>query len=118
MNDTAHNADGNISAGMGRPMGLENDMYTRFAKVTPKGPLARHGAFPVDMLRYDRCCPCREVDSARIMATFDGGAHLPGDGDRGVVVTKLTARKTEPAWTVARWASFGWELREITCSWA
>lgn len=56
------------------------------------------GAFPLDMLRYDRCWPKHEAQTSRL---------LPQHDRREVVMEGLRAP------TVARWASFGWTA-EVT----
>jgi hypothetical protein len=64
------------------------------------------GEFPLDMLRYDRCTPHREEDSARI----------PIDSRRTagewVEIQAATDSKVVP-WTVARWHSFGWRIEHL-----
>lgn len=61
-------------------------------------------AFPIDMLRYDRCTPHTEQDSASI------GCHPDGETVRVDV-----AHQSRGPWspTVARWESFGWRVREL-----
>lgn len=56
------------------------------------------GTFPVDMLRYDSCYPC-DTESALNM--------LSDTGLRKVVVMSSEAP------TVARWASFLWDVSKI-----
>ena len=50
------------------------------------------GVFPVDMLRYDQCCPVFPGDAAYILTTFKREVRLNSD--------------KYP--TTDRWASFGW----------
>lgn len=54
------------------------------------------GDFPMDMLRYDRCCPYQEADSATI----------GGEGRRQVAVMVPGGGSL----TEARWESFGWKV--------
>lgn len=69
------------------------------------------GAFPVDMLRYDRACPWQERDSALIQ-----------DEDRERVVLVESWGHGAPEYR--RWSSFGWcavlvdahETREAICA--
>lgn len=62
------------------------------------------GAFPIDMLRHDRCTPKHEVDSGIIERSF-----RPRTRGR-YKVTLLSAK--DP--TNARWQSFGFEVEEVT----
>lgn len=59
-------------------------------------------AFPVDMLRYDRCYPTSEQDSGRI--AWGTGARTPQG--RTVKVETVRRGKGNP-WTRERWMSFG-----------
>jgi len=78
--------------------------YTHEAIVT----VPPHVAFPIDMLRYDCCCPVNESDSAIITRTMDGE-----QSPVGVRVTKTcTTLHWEVAYTVVRWQSFGVRIRE------
>ena len=58
-----------------------------------------HGAFPVDMLRYDRCTPRTSRDSREIERSL-----LSYGSGYGWEVELVTERKSI---TVDRWASFG-----------
>lgn len=69
-------------------------------------------AFPVDMMRYDRCYPAGESESYKIAASVrhDGDAyHKEPDGTIKVV---LVACSRNPIFnpTVGRWQSFGWQV--------
>jgi hypothetical protein len=64
--------------------------------------VAGRGAFPFDMLRYDRCTPLRGEDAALLERE---------DGSRAVVVIRYAGQAGE--WTDARWSSFGWGLRRF-----
>jgi hypothetical protein len=57
--------------------------------------------FPIDMLRYDRCWPRTQEDSAKIDATLLGG------GPKDYVVVELSTMNDEKP-TNDRWMSFGW----------
>jgi hypothetical protein len=57
-------------------------------------------SFPFDMLRYDRCWPRTESDSAKLEATTRRSISVPG-------VIKMRGL-TDP--TVGRWESFGWKV--------
>ena len=62
------------------------------------------GTFPIDMLRYDRCCPFREQDASAIERSFV--EHF----DKGIVwVIKPDEKGTVRGGTfnVDRWRSFG-----------
>ena len=54
------------------------------------------GAFPMDMLRYDHCCPYQQEDVHWISG---------GPGNRSV---KLVSYVGTP--TPERWRSFGWSV--------
>lgn len=68
---------------------------------------SNHASFPVDMLRYDFCCPYnfsfKDNGSGRIVTAIDPAYGRP---DR-LIVVKIS-RKSVADWTVARWNSFGW----------
>lgn len=67
------------------------------------------GDFPVDMFRYDFCCPATEADSYCVVEpnrNTEAGAGL-----RVVVVKRIIAPDVVAGgWTPDRWRSFGWEL--------
>ena len=70
-----------------------------YHKATIKG----HGAFPLDMLRYDSCSPERQQDvTAMRNEEFEGFS---------VQVAAISDRKEH--WTVARWESFGCKVVSI-----
>jgi len=58
------------------------------------------GRFPLDMLRYDRCCPEDQSDSGRMEAR----------GLRKINLIRFTPEKGRPPQAM-RWASFGWYVR-------
>lgn len=63
------------------------------------------GAFPIDMLRFDGCCPDSQID----VGNMDWQS---GPQTRRVSLCRFTPnRKWEP--TEARWNSFGWEVVEV-----
>lgn len=62
------------------------------------------GAFPIDMLRFDRCMPKYEEDAATIERSL-----RPRSRGR-YRVTLLSAK--DP--TNTRWLSFGWKVEEVT----
>lgn len=57
------------------------------------------GEFPIDMLRYDSCCPATEADSGTIER----------QDERRVVKLRRFSRAGAPA-TAARWQSRGWKV--------
>ena len=60
-----------------------------------------NGAFPVDMLRYDRCYPASEEDAKAIAQSLAGTEREP---------YRVTVKALSPSrehWTKARWRSFG-----------
>lgn len=62
------------------------------------------GQFPIDMLRYDRCCPEREEDSSHIISSLESPV-----GEHSVQIIKFAEnRQWRP--TAARWKSFGWDI--------
>ena len=62
--------------------------------------------FPVDMLRYDLCCPVGPDDVSNIEAKI--GHPMP---NRDTVTIRLNCFARCP--TPGRWASFGWTMKEI-----
>ena len=65
------------------------------------------GGFPIDMLRYDRCRPATENDSAVI--TYS----LVRRGRFNISESEVKLVSIEhPQWvpTEGRWKSFGWEV--------
>jgi hypothetical protein len=69
-------------------------------------------AFPVDMLRYDRCTPLHESDSDVIHRSImrEAGLYTGAEGNRlGVTVA---VRSDKPP-TEARWRSFSWEVVSV-----
>jgi len=78
-------------------------------KVQPKGN--RVFSFPVDMLRYDDCCPNTESDSARIHQSFDLRGRLPNLTNPKEFIVELRhfgAPNFKPTW--GRWESFSWKV--------
>jgi hypothetical protein len=57
------------------------------------------GDFPIDMLRYDGCCPDGEVDSWAIQNE---------KGQRQVKLRRFTVAGSRAA--EGRWESFGWKV--------
>lgn len=57
-------------------------------------------AFPIDMLRYDEAWPEHEFDSALIIQTTEHSS---------VEAVEIKIVSYRPP-TVARWASFGWQV--------
>jgi hypothetical protein len=64
------------------------------------------GAFPLDMLRYDSCCPATTPDAA-IIGESQRATIL--SGRRQVQLIQVNASKV-PLITTARWRSFQWEV--------
>jgi hypothetical protein len=58
------------------------------------------GSFPVDMLRYDRCCPYEQEDTDWAFA------------QEGTRSAKMICYNGKP--TPARWNSFGWSVDMVT----
>lgn len=76
--------------------------YIHYAHVTGRG------AFPIDMLRYDRAAPRHEQDSQLIEASFLGGFETR---TMELVTYSCYAHANAPGvWTPARWNSFAWTL--------
>lgn len=61
------------------------------------------GAFPIDMLRFDRATPYAEADSGLIARSFD---------ERTPRCVKLFM----PGRPTTRWASFGWHIDSCEAS--
>ena len=70
------------------------------------------GKFPLDMLRYDRCCPGKESDTLKIAPTRGGDLGLLSEEIvyREIDLCAIAPREWQP--TRDRWSSFGWE---VTC---
>lgn len=68
------------------------DRYYR-SRFSVKGK----GRFPMDMLRYDRCCPDSETDAI----------NMRGREQRTIVVCRFSPQ-AQRAPSIARWQSFGW----------
>jgi hypothetical protein len=65
--------------------------------------VAGHGAFPLDMLRYDRATPATETDSHIILQQVITSAQA------NVTIALLGPKPpTEP-----RWSSYGWRVTEV-----
>ena len=60
------------------------------------------GAFPVDMLRYDQCWPTTEAHDTHAVANSFNERNIGAPW-------RITLTGINPA-TVARWASFGWNV--------
>lgn len=60
------------------------------------------GGFPLDMLRYDRACPCREQDSYAI-------ANLDSPHPRTVLLIRFSVEPNRSG-QEKRWESFGWKI--------
>ena len=80
------------------------------------------GGVPIDMMRYDRATPLTQEDAAKAV---DGAnmmfehneidAHLPPTQTiRMIRFTEGNGRNHADSPTVARWASFGWRILDIT----
>lgn len=63
------------------------------------------GAFPLDMLRYDRCYPGTGQDSY--------AAERVDRGEREVTLATAIASRAENYPTTGRWESFGWKVVAI-----
>ena len=61
------------------------------------------GPFPLDMLRYDQCCPATSEDAGAIH--YSGLDRASRDKR---VVTLNSMRRVAP--TFGRWESFGWTV--------
>jgi hypothetical protein len=65
------------------------------------------GAFPIDMLRYDRCLPNDEIDSSLIGESLceDPFAAREEIATRTIVLRCYNRRPTP-----RRWETFGWKI--------
>lgn len=81
--------------------------YVQYAVV------AGMGQFPIDMLRYDFAAPANfilsEDNLGRTIVTPK--PYTPNDS-LGLVVGRAVERKSLQ-WTVARWNSFGWNIKPL-----
>ncbi len=64
------------------------------------------GPFPLDMLRYDRCSPASECDSAQIRKTFQRG----DSEERAINLFRPDLPNAVLAPTEGRWDSFGYTV--------
>ncbi|MHA2220142.1 MAG: hypothetical protein ACXACY_30030 [Candidatus Hodarchaeales archaeon] len=74
-------------------------------KVIPQGMMF---SFPIDMLRYDFCCPAHENDSAMIGFTFERG--LKAKNVEAIELKRIAQKQWVP--TQDCWKSFGWKVVE------
>lgn len=89
------------------PPGRPRGSYTKtseFIKFAVRGK----GVFPLDMLRYDCCWPLRgeDVHEMEKPSTVMRNTH-----ER--IIWLKTSGRADPRPTVARWASFGWEVISV-----
>jgi hypothetical protein len=73
-----------------------------------------NGEFPLDMLRYDSCCPATEQDATNIRLTISGRLLLGGVWV--IFVKKILLerrRKNDKVFTDGRWSSFGCSIQEV-----
>ena len=70
---------------------------------TIKFTVTGHGAFPVDMLRYDACHPYTPQDVSNI------------EGNDVTRLVTLIHNATGRGWrpTDGRWDSFGWDVSDV-----
>ena len=71
--------------------------------------------FPMDMLRYDHCCPCSESDSSFLESlVFNYGNKQPKHFRFWqVVICKNVESNVKMPFTEKRWNSFGCEIKII-----
>ena len=81
-----------------------------------------HGYFPMDMLRYDSCCPVRPDDVDKITYSYDNcevdemRSRRSVDLAMIVPTTKANAQRCldeKRLPTVGRWESFGWKVTKV-----
>lgn len=80
-------------------------------KTIYESTVAGRVAFPIDMLRYDRCFPATEQDSVQIGHSLDRRLQASD----GVYPAPLRSVRviSERLLTSARWESFGWLVDNI-----
>jgi len=76
--------------------------YVHCAKITP-GPFA----FPMDMLRYDRCSPRDPIDVSNMTTKFHSGDSVV------VLVVAYSRIKALSPFTIKRWESFGCKVEIV-----
>jgi hypothetical protein len=69
--------------------------------------------FPVDMLRYDRCYPLREIDSVTIGANISDPWSRENTEDQIFLVKYSEKSDVKGQFTTARWDSFGWLVMPV-----
>lgn len=86
-----------------------------------KALVSGRGTFPLDMLRYDRCCPDNSTAVDYISESVRRGSTPVGVTERFEIRlsrTGATKAQAEGGWTPDRWASFGWTcevIHSLTC---
>lgn len=68
--------------------------------------------FPIDMLRYDRCYPLREIDSVLIAQNVTD-PHQRFEEDKIYLVKYSDKAAEKGQFTFARWDSFGWKVELV-----
>ena len=63
------------------------------------------GEFPLDMLRYDSCCPGEQEDISQLIMAFQ-----PDSQERIVGLRRFYPVGGIKLPTEGRWRSFGWEV--------
>ncbi len=76
----------------------------------------KHTEFPLDMLRYDRCCTYRETDSSflkRMLQIFTDSRLRDIRDTRGwkIVICKRVGANEKQPFTTKRWESFGVNIK-------
>lgn len=83
--------------------------YAHYAVVTRARGTA---TFPVDMLRYDRCYPLREIDAGLILENITDPHHRKEE-DKIYIVKYSEKAELKSLFNYARWDSFGWKVEIV-----
>jgi hypothetical protein len=70
------------------------------------------GEFPIDMLRYDSCCPATEEDSHIVSRSFNNYENW-NVCVKKVLLESLSKKDLHTSFTEGRWRSFGCNVRMV-----
>jgi len=70
-------------------------------------------AFPIDMLRYDHCCPASEYDSGLIHETLSEFIPITDFTPKPITLNYYSHGNRNWTPTNGRWQSFGYEVLNI-----
>ncbi len=71
------------------------------------------GNFPLDMLRYDSCCPATEEDSYLIGNSFNNYDYNWTVCVKKILLEPLSKKDLHTCFTEGRWQSFGCKVEMV-----